>query len=597
MAGSSSEGPLPAAASPANRPRGHPRLQLRGAVPQLFFFIVLPLTLLLIALPIGSLTLHARAMRDLVAERDIRAVRAAADALSEQLNHRASAIRGVAVQVSATTPNRGLAGSDYLLADFEGGLAVFDAHGTLQATSSAASSAIWQGQQVADLLAQARAAGQPQFSPAFLDPASGKHVMLVAAQIPQGPAAVGAFFPASLCQHALANMASPSEGVNAWVVDSSRQILFKLGSSHPDADLVQHPGVANALQGQSGTTYFAASDGEHVVAYSPVAPVGWALIVEEPWEAVDNPLLRTTQVAPLLLVPAVLAAVIAFWFGIKQIVEPLQSLEQKAAELGAGRYDAIEQPVRGGIGEIRSLQQTLVQMARQIRAYEASIHSYLGMLTRGQEDERRRLARELHDDTVQALIALDQQAQLAQLALRKGAPEVGERLAGVRRMTTALIADVRRVVRALRPIYLEDLGLLPAMEMLVRELETTAGVKAAFVTEGVVVRLPLEHEIAVYRIAQEALSNIARHAAAKTVQVRVQFEPGLVPERSVFRLRIADDGKGFSRSERVSDLAAVGHYGLMGMQERADLIGARLSVQSAPGRGTTVELSLALSSA
>ena len=306
----------------------------------------------------------------------------------------------------------------------------------------------------------------------------------------------------------------------------------------------------------------------------------------------DNPLLRTTQVAPLLLIPAVLVGVIAFWFGIKQIVEPLQALEQKAAELGAERYDAIEQPVRGGIGEIRSLQQTLVQMARQIRAYEASIHSYLGMLTRGQEDERRRLARELHDDTVQALIALDQQAQLAQLALRKGAPEVGERLAGVRRMTTALIADIRRVVRALRPIYLEDLGLLPAMEMLIRDMETTAGVKAVFVTEGAVVRLPPEHEIAVYRIAQEALSNIVRHAAAKTVQVRVQFEPGPVPERRVFRLRIADDGKGFSRSERVGDLAAVGHYGLMGMQERADLIGARLSVQSAPGRGTTVELRL-----
>jgi signal transduction histidine kinase len=227
-------------------------------------------------------------------------------------------------------------------------------------------------------------------------------------------------------------------------------------------------------------------------------------------------------------------------------------------------------------------------MARKIRAYQASIHSYLGMLTRGQEDERRRLARELHDDTVQALIALDQQAQMAQMALKKGAPDVGQRLAEVRRMTTALIGDIRRVVQALRPIYLEDLGLLPAMEMLVRETETMAGVKASFVTEGLALRLPAEREIAVYRIAQEALNNIARHAGAKTVQVSVLFEPG------AFRLRIMDDGRGFAPSERIGAQAAVGHYGLMGMQERADLIGARLSIQSAPGQGTTVELRLPL---
>ncbi len=595
MASSQPEGPLPASnAPPAHRTPGRPGLQWRGAIPQLFFFIVLPLTVLLVALPIGSLTLHARAMRDLVGERDGRAVRAAADAVSEQLNHRAAAIRAVAIHAATSAPNHGLADFEYLQADFEAGLAVFDENGTLLATSSAASSAIWQSQEVADLLAQARTAGQPQFSPAFLDPAAGKYVMLVAAAIPQGPAAAGAFWPASLSQHALETMASPNEEVNAWVVDSRRQLLFQLGSPRPDEELVQHPGVTNALLGQSGTTYLPASDGEHVVAYTPVQPVGWALILEEPWEAVDNPLLRTTQVVPLLLIPAILVAVVAFWFGIKQIVEPLQALEQKAAELGAERYDAIEQPVRGGIGEIRSLQQTLVQMARQIRAYEASIHSYLGMLTRGQEDERRRLARELHDDTVQALIALDQQAQLAQLALRKGAPEVGDRLAGVRRMTTALIADIRRVVRALRPIYLEDLGLLPAMEMLIRDMETTASVRGVFVTEGTVIRLKPELEIAIYRIAQEALSNIARHAAAKAVQVRVQFEPGSPPERGAFCLRIVDDGRGFRMAERISDLAARGHYGLMGMQERADLIGARLSVKSAPGRGTTVELRLAL---
>jgi len=144
------------------------------------------------------------------------------------------------------------------------------------------------------------------------------------------------------------------------------------------------------------------------------------------------------------------------------------------------------------------------------------------------------------------------------------------------------------VVRALRPIYLEDLGLLPALEMLTHDLEKSAGLRATFTSDGAAARLTPEREIAAYRCAQEALSNVARHAEARTVHVSATFGA------SEFVLRVQDDGKGFSAPERVSDLAAAGHYGLMGMQERAELIGGRLSIQSAPGSGTTVELRVPL---
>ncbi|MBI3363020.1 MAG: sensor histidine kinase, partial [Chloroflexi bacterium] len=236
-----------------------------------------------------------------------------------------------------------------------------------------------------------------------------------------------------------------------------------------------------------------------------------------------------------------------------------------------------------------SLQQTLVRMARQIHGYQESIRSYLGALTRGQEDERQRLARELHDDTVQSLIALDQRAQLAQLAVRGGVNEYAvERLAEVRRMIASLIEEVRRVIRALRPIYLEDLGLVPAIEMLARDLETAAGLRVLFSTDGQARRLLPEHEIALYRIVQEALSNVARHAAARSAEVSAVFNSG------EFVVRVRDDGQGFAAPDRVSDLAASGHYGLMGMQERAELIGARLAIQSKPGGGTTIEVRLPL---
>jgi len=178
--------------------------------------------------------------------------------------------------------------------------------------------------------------------------------------------------------------------------------------------------------------------------------------------------------------------------------------------------------------------------------------------------------------------------QLTQLTVKKTAPDAADRLVEIRPMIAALIEDVRRVIRALRPIYLEDVGLLPALEMLTHDLEKSAGLRAAFTSEGAAARLTPEREIAVYRCAQEALSNVARHAGAKTVRVSATFGA------SEFGLCVQDDGKGFTAPERVSDLAAAGHYGLMGMQERAELIGGRLSIQSAPGSGTTVELRVPL---
>ena len=563
---------------------------------QLFLFIVLPLTALLVAIPLGSLTLHARAMRDLVGERDSRAARAAADSITEQLNHRAAAIRGLALRVAApTSPDLILADYDFLLPDFEGGLALFAADGTLLAASNAPEA--WRDRPIAELLTHVAGQAEPQFSAAFKDPASGNVAILVAsaqqggpsATLRAGPVAVGAFFPASLGRRALAGIvrSASSDQINAWIVDDQNHLLYQTGTPRPETDLTQHAGVADALRGESGTLYLTVGGSEHVVSYTPVQSVGLALVIEEPWEAVDNPLLRQTLAAPLILIPALLFALIALWFGIRQIIQPLQALERKAAELGWGHFDAIEQPV-GGIAEIRHLQAELIRMAQKVKAAQRNLRSYVTAITTGQEDERRRLARGLHDGAVQSLIALDQRVQLTQLTMKKTAPDAADRLTEIRQMIAALIEDVRRVVRALRPIYLEDLGLLPALEMLTHDLEKSAGLRATFTSDGAAARLTPEREIAAYRCAQEALSNVARHAEARTVHVSATFGA------SEFVLRVQDDGKGFSAPERVSDLAAAGHYGLMGMQERAELIGGRLDIRSTPGSGTTVELRVPL---
>jgi len=562
----------------------------RGLPLRVLLFIVLPLAALTTLVPLGSLTLHAQAMRSLVADRDQRAAAGAAVALSAELDHLGDAVRGVALTASASqTPAALLSNYNFLLADFEGGVALYSPIGQLFSSSGAPT--VWQGRPVADLLARASAGGAAVFSPAFQDPSTGQYAVLVAAAGPadgSGPSlrAVAAFYPASLAQRALSGQVTSSGALSAWVVDAQGQLLYQSGQPQPEGDLRQHAGVAQALGGESGSQYVQAAGSEHVVAYSPISPAGWAMVIEEPWEAVDNPLLRTTLAAPLILIPVVLLAVIAIAFGLRQIVQPLRALAHNAAELGWGRYDPIEEPV-GGIAEIRHLQAELIQMAQKVKAAQQNLRDYMSAITLGQEDERRRLASGLHDGTVQSLIALDQRVQMTQtqMKLKGGPPEAAVHLAEVRQMTAGLIDDVRRVIRALRPIYLEDLGLLPALEMLTRDVEK-GGLQATFSATTVAARLSPEREIVVYRVAQEALSNVVRHAAATAVHVTTTFET------HAFVLRVEDNGQGFAPPERVGDLAAAGHYGLIGMQERAQLIGGQLTIQSASGHGTTLELRL-----
>lgn len=545
---------------------------------QLFALIVLPLTALLLIIAFGSLSLHQRAMRTLVGERDERAARAAATAITEQLNHRQSAIRSLALQAAnASAPAHALADAAFLLPDFEGGMALFAADGTFLAAANG--NEFWQTQTISEYLAtlpRGSDTSEARFLPPFTDPLSGEELMLVAAAAGDFTA-VGAFSPASLARRSLADIFGASEQAAAYVVTADGAVLYQTGTL-PWGELPpqQHPGAADALRGESGTTYLAVAGDEHVIAFSPIPSAGWALVIEEPWRAVADPLLRATELAPLLFIPVMIIALIALWFGLRQIVLPLQSLEQKATMLGWGDFAAIEEPV-GGIDEIQRLQTELIHMAQKVKMAQQSLRGYLGAVTTGQEEERRRLARDLHDDTIQALIALNQQIQLAQLS----APDEAtlEKLAIMQQMVQQTVADLRRLTRDLRPIYLEDLGLVTALDMLARDTGALLGIPVTFHVSGPERRLRSSVELALYRITQEALSNVARHAQATGATVHLCFTDDAV------KLVVKDDGCGFVIPESPAEMAASGHFGLLGIQERAELIGARLTLQAAPGEG------------
>jgi len=546
----------------------------RGSTLQVIAAIVLPLTLLLVAISFGSFFIHQNAMRSMVGERDERSVRAAASSIEAEINHRVDTIHSLALlagDASTENLNRALADSSYLLDDFNLGLAFFSPNGTLLTYTG--DEKFWKTTPVpleAGNLTTLVVAGKP--------------VILVSSGTPKGKVvAVGAFSAANILQTVLEKDFPNNGNAAVYVFDPTYRILFQSGPGTIEGDPAQHPGIPEALHGQSGTTFVQAGSDEHVLAYSSISTTGWAIVIEESWEAVANPTLQTTQITPMILVPALLLALLALWFGAEQIVKPLRSLEAKAAKLAWGDFKEIEQPVQG-IAEIRHLQTELAHMARQVQAAQQSLHTYIGAITQGQEDERQRLARELHDDTIQALIALKQRAQLTRLALPKDTPL--QSLAELETLTEQTIENLRRTIRALRPIYLEDLGLVAALEMLSNEAGQSSQVKVEFHKSGPEKRLAAEVELALYRMVQESLNNTLRHAQSTQASIQVEFSVQAII------IRINDNGVGFEVPKSPAEFVPNGHFGLVGLYERAQLIGAMLEITSAPGKGTHLSICL-----
>jgi len=558
--------------------------RLRGLSLQLFSFTILPFTLLLVLIVFASLTLHQQAMRTLVGERDARAVITAARFLEDRILTARGQVRNLAVY-AAENPDQPLQSAletfTFLHLSADGSLGYLRNDGVLLARSG--NPDLWQ----TDLLASFRdtAAANPGQAFDLVFHPSGRESILLIAE-PVGPGenyAVGALALRSLAEGALGSDFYPDGQTSAYLIDRAGNVLLQLSSSDLGADPLAHPGVSAVLDGESGTTFTRYEGAEHIVAYSPVPVMDWALVFEEPWEAVDSPVLRLTQFAPLLLVPILVLAILALWFGTRQIVQPLQRLEAQAARLAWGDYQAIQEPA-GGIPEIRHLQNGLILLAQKIQVAQQSLHSYIGAITTGQEEERRRLARELHDDTLQALIALRQRVQLTRMAMRDDTSAAS--LEELETLTDATIQDLRRFTRDLRPLYLEDLGLVTALEMLARESNQAIQIPVDFQSEGPARRLSPDVELALYRMAQEGLNNVGHHARANLAALHIGFT-----EQEVV-MEISDDGRGFDVPASPAEFAPQGHFGLLGLYERAELIGARLEIRSAPGEGTRVTVRL-----
>lgn len=234
--------------------------------------------------------------------------------------------------------------------------------------------------------------------------------------------------------------------------------------------------------------------------------------------------------------------------------------------------------------DLSELQTLAAEIQRRGRALEAAtsrqseLRSYLALFTQAQEEERRRISRELHDDTAQVLIATSR--RVARLARELDGDHKG-RVDDILADLNAAIESVRRFARNLRPSVLDDLGLLPALEWLAGQAQTDTRLEVS----GPDRRLAPALELTVFRLVQEALTNVDKHAGAHSAAIRVAFGPPGV------RVAVTDDGQGFTPGQAQAR-AQGGHLGLIGLRERVTLAGGQLDVDSEPGRGTTLTFTL-----
>lgn len=237
------------------------------------------------------------------------------------------------------------------------------------------------------------------------------------------------------------------------------------------------------------------------------------------------------------------------------------------------------------------LVETLRRQLDEIRAGQSLLAEAQHQLLRSRDNERSRLARDLHDGPVQTLVALN--LALGLLDVGKGADleKLSADLGSMRGEVKALIGELRQVCAQLRPPLLDTLGLGPALQSLAEEwsAETGVGVTVEIhVGAEDLCRLPDEAMVNLYRIVQEGLHNIGKHARASHVRIALNCQDGGLV------LKVADDGAGFAVPDTLRGLTQGGHFGLVGMRERVNLIGGKWSLQSHPGKGTMIEVSLPL---
>jgi len=554
-------------------------------------WLIAPFTLILAAALGTIISLFQNNITQLVLERHQQMANLAAVAVSQGIESNAHVLEALRDQARLAEPPAAapaFPASPAALADFSAGVMAVDRQGNVTAAAAALPLAQWNALPDAALVEQLNAAGGPVVSDVVTLP-DGRKVILIG--VPASGETAGAIVggidisaPDNPVSAAVQKLTSSMPGI-AYLVDRQGVVI-----SHPDPAQIGQPAGDQLYAGQTergsrGGQLWKSAEGEWFVgAEALVQPSGWSIVVKEPWEVIIAPTRQYTRLILAFVLLALGLFVYLSWLGTRKVTLPIQKLSQSSQLVASG--EAVPEMQASGIREIDELHAAYAGMARQNAAYRDGLRHYVEAITRSQEDERLRISRELHDDTIQNLLAVYRRTEL--MAAAETDAHKRQQLETLHDTVGQTLEGVRLISQDLRPMMLDDLGFVPAVQMLVRKAHQGPGAvpDARLEVLGTARPLPAGVELAMYRIVQEALSNVRKHAHATSVVVTIDYQPAAV------RLGVADDGAGFVVPESFTDLVQSSHLGLMGIQERVWAVGGRLEVVSVIEQGTKVMITI-----
>jgi signal transduction histidine kinase len=301
-----------------------------------------------------------------------------------------------------------------------------------------------------------------------------------------------------------------------------------------------------------------------------------------PSNVINSRLFLETFGFPIQFFRAVEAFLIAFFF-IRALRVFELDRQKRLREAQDERLAAQQQ----ALDTQRSAKEATEQLNRELVQREEILGELLHQVVSAQENERERIARELHDGTGQILTGLGMGLAAAYETVNQNPQLASRQIEELRHLNGQALEELHLLIRDLRPAVLDDLGLVPALQNQVRQFEERTGVNATFEVVGKRRRLQPELETVIFRIGQEALTNVAKHAKAKSAQVKLSFNPHCL------KLMVRDDGQGFDPSEVLSPGGGERTaWGLLGIQERVAIVGGVCFIISEPGQGTLIHTSI-----
>jgi len=369
-----------------------------------------------------------------------------------------------------------------------------------------------------------------------------------------------------------------------------------------------------------------------VMAFVPLELAPWGVLIRQSEDEALAPARRLRERAIWFGVPAFLVALLFAWATARSVLRPVRVLTAAAQRISSGdlseavpnlgkdeigtlarAFEAMRGRLKESLGRIqawgRELEARVQERTRELEASrdhsravaeenaalyeelrrkEAARSDLLKKVMRAQEEERRRIARELHDETSQALTAMVVGMETAALAPETEKGRVQKKLTELKGLAVETLEGVHRLIYDLRPSVLDDLGLVAGLRWYAESRLQSAGVRVRVMVTGEEKRLAAEVESALFRIGQEAMSNAARHADAANVLLGLDFQDSRIT------LEVEDDGVGFDVAGVTESAAQRPGWGILGMQERATLLGGTLEIASEPGNGTRVKASIPL---